>query len=225
MVNIQKNTSPQSLSQYKRESISQYGESLNAGNIFDDFRYKPELRTALAIEQGYVCAYCMSRIEDDQLETKIEHCHSQSEYPSEKLDYNNLLLCCPGNSGKRARDQYCDTKKDAISLSYNPADQSKDLKILIRYQSSDGTIYSEHSGLNTELNDVLNLNHVRLMSNRKKVIMAVDEALRKKPGLRSLGELVRLMNKWKGKNQEGQYQEYYGVALYRLSKHQSYGNR
>ena len=224
MVNIQKSNAPQSLSQYRREAVSQYGTELTQGNIFNDLPQKGESRTAIIQEQGYLCAYCMTRIIDSPLDTKVDHCHSQDGFPSEKLDYKNLLLCCNGNEGEKAQNQHCDTRKGGLSFSFNPSDPQNDMSGLIKYRS-DGSIYSENNVLNSEINNILNLNYPRLKMNRKSILLAFEIVLNSRPGNRSSGEIRNLIDKYKTKNVDGELSPYYGVALYKHSRHHSLSSR
>ena len=59
---------------------------------------KEKLRTSLLEEQGYICAYCMKKLEDDFSKVKIEHYIARNE--ENQLDYNNLLAVCKGNEGE-----------------------------------------------------------------------------------------------------------------------------
>jgi hypothetical protein len=51
---------------------------------YDSFPDKDVLRLSLLEEQGYICAYCMRRIENNPLKTKIEHWKSREVYNAEK---------------------------------------------------------------------------------------------------------------------------------------------
>ena len=65
-------------------------------NIYDDFPNKTKegcennetdnLRKSLLEEQGYICCYCMSRI--DCKNSKIEHFKPQSLHRDKQIDYH-----------------------------------------------------------------------------------------------------------------------------------------
>ena len=80
MILIKKNRIPSSLVEYKR--------TINAS--FDNLprEVKDRLRTSLLKEQGYICAYCMKKLEDDSSKVKIEHYVARNE--ENELEYN----CC-----------------------------------------------------------------------------------------------------------------------------------
>lgn len=219
MVNINKGNSPATLVNYRREQI-RIDRDLTGKNIFDDFRNKDELRTLLIKEQGYLCAYCMQRIKNDPLKSKIEHCKSQDEFSAEKLNYANLLLCCKGNEGQKKENHHCDTKKGKDTFHFNPSESRHNMEQLIKYGSR-GSISSDNTSLDFEMNNILNLNEKMLKMNRESVQIAVETALNKNSGTRTRSEIVRLINKW-SKLTDGKYKAYYGVAIYKLKKHPSY---
>lgn len=81
MILIRKNRIPSSLVEYKRTD----------GASFDNLPkdVKDKLRTSLLKEQGYICAYCMKKLEDDSSKVKIEHYVARNE--ENELEYGNLL--------------------------------------------------------------------------------------------------------------------------------------
>ncbi len=84
-------------------------------------RYQPfaYLVDALLNEQGYICAYCERRIphQDVQQEEnhRIEHLSSQKKSrevgDDSDLDYNNMVICCPGNISNDKKQYHCDKAK------------------------------------------------------------------------------------------------------------------
>ncbi|OQY33157.1 MAG: hypothetical protein B6241_08620 [Spirochaetaceae bacterium 4572_59] len=220
MVNINKKTPPQSLIDYKRQQKI-HDKDLVGKDIFDDFKEKSDLRTSLIEEQGYICAYCMQKIENDPLKCKIEHCISQDESSKKKLDYDNLLLCCKGNEGHKPVDQHCDTKKGEKSFHFNPSEQKYDMERLIQYNSQ-GKILSTDAELNDQLVQTLNLNFKMLKMHRLGVLQEIERVLSKKKGTRTKSEIQKLINRWEALGSKGQHKPFYGVAVYKLKKHQSY---
>lgn len=103
---------------------------------------------------------------------KIEHWHSQDNYPQEQLNYPNLLGACLGNEGQPPRLQHCDTKKGNLDLKWNPSDAGHHIETRIRYDP-DGTITAADTEFDAQLNDVLNLNLPLFKGNRKGVLDAV----------------------------------------------------
>ena len=223
MVNIKKVTPSRSLDNYRR-AVIRSDKELKSEDIFNDYSDKKDLRTTLITEQGYICAYCMGSIEDDPLKVKIEHCKSQEEFPEEKLYYNNLLLCCKGNEGQKSANQHCDTKKGAKTFNFNPSDQRNDMERLIKY-SSKGEILSDDSNLDFELNDVLNLNFYILKKHREGVLKEIETALNFKKGVRTPSEIQKIIEKYERLSSQGEHKPFFGVAIFKLKKHQAYCKR
>lgn len=56
---------------------------------------KEIIKDSLLKEQGYLCAYCMKRLDNTNY-VKIEHIAPQSVYPEKSLSYRNMLAVCDG---------------------------------------------------------------------------------------------------------------------------------
>lgn len=84
----------------------------------------PELRKALLNEQGYICAYCMRRIDDEASKTRIEHVIPQSKLSiADAMDYSNMVICCTGDiSGCDGSVTHCDRHKENSLISFSPFD-------------------------------------------------------------------------------------------------------
>jgi uncharacterized protein (TIGR02646 family) len=106
--------------------------------------------------------------------TKIEHWRCQSRYQADQLNYRNLLGACQGGEGSPSRFQRCDTFKGDRDLLYNPAEPAHHIETRIRY-SVEGTIHSDETVFDGQLNSVLHLNLPLLVSNRKAVLDAVTD--------------------------------------------------
>ena len=145
---------------------------------------------------------------------KIEHWHSQELYPSEQLDYGNLLGACMGNEGQPRSKQHCDTYKGNVLLSRNPAHPAHRIEDFVQYLTN-GRIESHDDQFDRELKEVLNLNHSLLVNNRKAVL---DSFTRSLPP-RTLGSLAwqRKLNEWNSVD-GGELHEYCSVVVYWLRK-------
>ena len=153
---ITKGSEPASLTTHRRTLHGDY----------DNYPDKDTLRNMLANEQQGLCCYCMGRIRSDS--TKVEHWKCQSRFPSEQLDYRNLLGACQGGEGKPRSRQHCDTRKGDSDLRWNPANQSHAIEARIYYES-DGGVRSNDAGFDAQLEEVLNLNLPVLKTSRKRV--------------------------------------------------------
>lgn len=108
---IVKGNEPNEVLRWKARAIPPTWEKLT-GNT------KKALRKSLLEEQGYICAYCQKRIHEVEyivdvqgnrrkvMSTEIEHivprCHCLTE--DKKIDYDNLIASCDGNTRKNNRD-------------------------------------------------------------------------------------------------------------------------
>ena len=163
MRSIVKTREPNSLAEHRAKLYSSFD---NYGD--DNNRRKEQLRAALANEQHYICCYCMGRITPARNKMKIEHWRPRSRCPEEQLDYNNMLGACKGGEGSPPRLQHCDTRKGNSGLKYNPANPNHSVEAWLRY-GWDGSIRSNNSEFDRQLEDVLNLNLPLLRNNRKLV--------------------------------------------------------
>jgi uncharacterized protein (TIGR02646 family) len=144
---------------------------------YDSFLDKDLLRLSLLKEQGYICAYCMRRLENNPLRTKIEHWKTREDYNAESdfegtLDYNNLLAVC---DGKTFDFLHCDSKRaqENPKLTVNPID--KLLIAQITYLKN-GKIESLNEAIQKDLEEHLNLNCQILQDNRKKILNDIQKA-------------------------------------------------
>ncbi|EHH1031119.1 TIGR02646 family protein [Vibrio parahaemolyticus] len=208
MIEIKKGREPASLIRYRNRPDALY-DGPNFTVVKDD------IRDSLLKEQGFLCAYCMCRVKKTKM--KVEHYRCQHSHPSLQLTYTNLFACCMGNEGSVKKKQTCDTKKGSDSLSIDLLSQNPLASSLISYNSS-GKIKCSDSNIDTELNEVLNLNQRRLVANRKAVLEAVESELGKKRGLRSRAEITSLLKSYTGLDTNYKYKEYCGVAKFYLEK-------
>ena len=210
MRNIQKQPEPISLIQHRCSSHSDY----------DNYAEKDDLRTSLVSEQRGICCYCMQRIYPTLEKMKIEHCQSQSpnKFPEKQLDYTNLLGACLGGSGKPRRDQHCDTRKGDDDISFNPANLKHDVERLFKFPGSGRIEANDEANdpqFQSEIDDVLNLNHSILVNNRKAVIDAFTQILRLKK-VRDV-DIPKYLATWEGEN-GADLEPFCQVVVYYLRK-------
>lgn len=181
---------------------------------FDDLD-KTALRTSLIAEQGYLCCYCMSRIQDNGRKVRIEHWYPESESRRENdirrtIDYSNLFLACNGECNK---EEYCDVHKKHKKISINPRNEGHINQIKYR---KDGFIYCDITNFNDDINKTLNLNANVLKQNRQIVYDLVREKLSSFVGTCSNNDIQKMINKWESRSETGKNKEYYMVAVYFL---------
>jgi hypothetical protein len=116
----------------------------------------------------------MGRIRNGPATMKIEHWQCQTRYTGRQLNYHNLLGACLGGHGQPDHLQHCDTRKGDLDLKWNPAEPAHLIETRVKYEL-DGTIRSDDSRFNTQLNNVLNLTMPNIKNNRKSVLAALLE--------------------------------------------------
>ncbi|PEA48703.1 TIGR02646 family protein [Bacillus thuringiensis] len=205
---IKKGNAPASLVYHKKQSFSTY----------DNYKEKDDVRTSLLQEQGFICCYCMSRINKRSM--KIEHWLSQSENEENTLDYKIMLGGCLGFQNSPYNKQCCDTHRKNIKLTINPTDQF--MVDTIKYLTN-GKIISENADYNNDIDVTLNLNTELLRENRKSLYRAMISFMGKRKEPWNESDIRRAIKRYLSKDENGAYVPYCQVALYflqkRLSKH------
>lgn len=174
-----------------------------------------KLRESLLEEQGYICAYCMRRIpvrdRDSNETSRIDHIMSREKHPELKLDYTNMVICCPGAIDY---DFHCDKKKGENDITFSLFEDH--FFTTLSYKSKTGEINSSDTEYNCQINEVLNLNNRLLMYNRRSALFGVISLLNKIGW--TVTNITQQINKWANKDTKGQYKEYNGVILWYLNK-------
>ena len=174
MIFIKKNKTPTLLKKYQADPNSKF-ESM-------DGKDKNRLREILSEEQNGLCAYCMQRIRPDSSSVKIEHIKPQSRFPEDDLNYNNMVAVCTGGQGYPRKNQTCDTRKGDLELKILSPVQSNVERYIIYNKSgwiaASGDLTSREQELvNSDLENVLNLNCRKLIRNRKSVLDGYIQAV------------------------------------------------
>ena len=205
MRTIQKGPEPDTLRQHRRQAHANY----------DNYTDKAALRHALVTEQRGLCCYCQSRIRATPDCMKIEHWQCQADHPERQIDFVNLLGVCRGNEGQSFDKQHCDTRKGNTGLCFSVCDPAHPIDRRIRFLG-DGKISSDVAAIDEAINDVLNLNLSRLVSNRKAVLTAFQQRLQKRHNFDPGRELL----KW-DRREPGDLPEFAQVVVYWLRKRQA----
>ena len=179
---------------------------------------KDEIRAALAAEQGFLCAYCLSRIDPHQTHNgnpvmRIEHHSPQSVAPERDLVWSNLLGSCDGGGDVAPGAQSCDRAKANNALKLHPASWPTGLPDEIFRHLFDGSI--ETNDLYNADISVLNLNTSRLKKARRAVydaVLAVANKHRADPST-----LRRIRKDWDGLR-AGKLRPHLQTALYLLDR-------
>lgn len=180
-----------------------------------DYESIPELRKSLLEEQGYICAYCMRRIphkdKNSNEDSRIEHILSRDHHPDKKMDYTNMVICCPGAISER---HHCDKLKGEHDITFSLFDNS--FIPTLKYYTKDSKIESSNSIWNKEMNDILNLNNEILKANRLETLNGVIDSL---AGIQwTSGDIRKKLEEWDNKNKKGKLKPYCGIVVWFLNK-------
>lgn len=199
---------------------------------------KQELLKALLEEQGYICAYCMQKI--NETNSTIEHIIGQSFIDEDgnklgeenQLNYDKLLVVCEGKSCKD--NLHCD-KSRAVYQKNRPlyANPLQNRIIQNIKFSEKGMIYykdfleiekieelkkhdelDENSNIKYDLQKVLNLNCENLKLKRVSLFNALRRVTK---GWTNQEKMKKELDKYLQKS-NNEYEEMYQVAVYFLSK-------
>lgn len=210
---IQKKEEPKSLTKYKK----------NKNAYFDGYKEKDDIRESLLKEQGYLCGYCMCRIQGAK-NTKIEHLTPQSTLDEKAaLNYKIMMGVCHGNEkkGHASKCLTCDAHRGNEPLKVTP--YNPHCIELIKYKSN-GRIYSEDAEILKDLDVTLNLNYdgtgAYLMKNRREVLNACKRKLSKlqEEGNWNNALLKRILKEYEEPDSEGKLKPYSGIAVWYLKK-------
>ena len=208
---IVKGQEPRKLTEYRHQPDAVYDGTPQFNEV------KKAIRKQLLQEQGYLCAYCMTRIDSGFYQIKIEHWHCQDDYKPEQLVYKNMLGVCKGNEGQPPDKQTCDTRKGNADLKYNPSNPNHRIENQIHFLG-DGRIRSDDSEFDSQLNQILNLNYPRLVQNRYAIVKSIIKKFSKNPGSRTVAEIERELCEWRTPDKDGRLKEYCAVAVYYLRR-------
>lgn len=180
MIEIKKGNEPKELLEYRQQEFAAYADM--PSNV------KEKVIESLLSEQGHLCAYCMGRIDSGgKRRATIEHCLPQAiSTEQERLNYRNMVAVCWGNRDAHSNDdKSCDARRGSL-----PREQQnmKKINVLdgktladIQYRA-DGTIFSDDSDVNEDLNKRLNLNCEarRLKECRLQALRALHNTINRK---------------------------------------------
>jgi uncharacterized protein (TIGR02646 family) len=174
---------------------------------------KSVVHHSLMNEQGYICCYCMQRI--DRASSHFEHIKprelsTQQNNEKEKLDYTNILASCGRDDGKPENMQeHCGQLRGRKGNWYNPAlfvsPLNPECENRFRFYD-DGKIrpaIDDDEGAKRTIEN-LGLSHTLLEKNRRVVI---EEAIRDLQIL-SDDEIAQRYYEYTNRGAEGKFKEY-----------------
>jgi uncharacterized protein (TIGR02646 family) len=217
---ITKSKEPKSLTAY-RSTISH--KNLEDSTIYEDFKEKTKeqcreakadnLRKQLLEEQGYICCYCMSRIDCDN--SKIEHFRPQTKNRKVQIDYQNLFIACRGGEGSKAKEQFCDTRKGEKDLDYIDLLSSIENSVNYVKGARNISVMSIDKNIDNEMNDILNLNVTVLGQNRREVYDRVMKNLKSRGY--TIANIQKILNYYQTQH-NGKFEPYCEMIVYFLTK-------
>lgn len=148
---------PQSLTRWKRANPQ--------GNYNDLTKVEREdIRSACAIEQFYLCAYCCKRISGNGKDCMNEHVLARRIAPNRSLDYTNIVASCK-------TPKQCDDAHSSQPLPLTPFDSEceTDIRFKLSGRVEGGTVDAK------ETISVLNLgnDNKSLVEQRKQFVLAL----------------------------------------------------
>ena len=225
MKHIQKNITPEA-----RQALATFIRKENKKAHYDNFKQsdgKNAVQESLLREQGFLCAYCMRRI---QMSPKIEHWVTREQSnvekkPHQTLNYNNLLAVCIGTTlQNEVKYEHCDQSRSKSNreLTINPTDERVIQKVKFL---KNGKIECDDAAIFDDLNEenALNLNVLFLQDARKRVYESVktliDLKCRNKNSTQAQKIISDIIDNWTAKNAKGEYKEYCAVVPYFFKKY------
>lgn len=143
---------------------------------------KDELKKCLLEEQGYLCAYCMSKINIDN--STIEHYiprNGKNGNNTLSLDYRNLFAVCDTTRGLPKALQTCDVKKGDDLLHIDPRERSHIETIQYEHNGKIKSTFDKgFNNFDDDLNSLLNLNSNQLKHNRKNAYITLLKKMNRK---------------------------------------------
>jgi hypothetical protein len=214
---------PQSLRDYKATTPN----ATYNGYTDKDLRYPnkslPPLKNALAKEHGYICCYCMGRI--DEFNMSVEHYITQHYHPSSPLKpqehkandlvYKNLLASCNVSEGRN-----CSGIRGNEWLQIDPRLKICESLVVI---DKNGRATSSNSKIQQELDDILKLNTPLLIENRKaKIEIAMDRISQIKDSGNFTRKQLEKELAYRLETSRGKYREYCMAAVHYLQSKMKY---
>ncbi len=163
MRSVSKRTQPATLTSVQCASTTNLATVATARAAFDQLD-KAEMREALCVEQGWLCAFCMRRLDPKRRDgttfvMKIAHRVPIAVTPSRALDWSNHFGSCDGGQRSPSGIATCDLAQENVNLSLDPASPASVGQLrLVRRDGAEGLfLETDNPTLKADL-ETLNLN-------------------------------------------------------------------
>ena len=163
---IVKKREPATLTETRAAPTTDLSATGRARTAFDQID-KQRARERLADEQGWLCAFCMQRIDPGKVDArgepvvKIAHRTPIDVDPSKALSWTNLLGSCDGGQRSGWRTKSCDAAQGSTALTVDPtlAGSCALLSYELRTKPEKGLyITSTNAELRRDVEETLGLN-------------------------------------------------------------------
>lgn len=182
-------------------SLTKYRGAPNA--TWNGYAEKADAWEQLCAEQGFLCAFCCSRVEPESANLNVKigvapdknrgvrcaHWMPQSVDAAKQLVWTNLLGSCFGGEG--TSEEHCDVAQRDHELRIHPVFGNPAPETVFTY-GSDGSITGKTDGAKADIT-TLNLDKsMRLRRARKGAWAAVYKLLADRAGARTVSELTKM---------------------------------
>lgn len=149
---------------------------------------KGEVRKRLAEEQGCLCAFCMTRINEASVDDRGEHTMKIAHRtpiavnPGEALNWRNMLGCCDGWQRREGVPATCDCAQGSRVLEVDPTQQQSVQRLFYEHRAATEGLFitSEDAAVRSDVERTLALNAGDLPALREKVWNAFQELCRRR---------------------------------------------
>jgi uncharacterized protein (TIGR02646 family) len=202
-------------------------QHIRAGGSYENLpkSTKDNIKKQLLEEQGYLCAYCMSPIDENN--ATIEHYIPQSIDPGLSLVMTNMLAVCSGdkgvniqkdNQGKNVLGKQqltCDKGRGNTPITVDPMNVAHIQTISYK---DDGSIHSTSLNIKRDIQKTLNLSHSGLVENRRNELKKLITILNKKWGPKSNWTQARINRAEQHIVGRDKKEPYAGILIWKLEK-------
>jgi len=183
---IVKQTEPRTVTATKCAITTNLVTNKTARAAFDQID-KQAAREQLAREQGFLCAFCMRRIEPDkqdasgQFVMKIAHRVPIDAQSQRALDWSNLLGSCDGGQRLERRYKTCDFRQENTPLTIDPTQDPSVRRLHLERRGTASGLFlsSDDSNIAADVEGTLGLNEGDLPELREATWKAFETAVKK----------------------------------------------
>lgn len=221
---ILKGSEPRTITETRCASTTDLSTRQRARGAFEQID-KMEVRLQLVREQGWLCAFCMRRVEegvcqgDREPTMKIAHRVPVAVESSRALDWGNLFGSCDGGQRSGGGVRTCDYRQGETTLRVDPSDRACVARLRFERRDTRTGLFltSDAPELRRDVEETLNLNGGELPMYRQKIWeLFLREVRHAHPrGHWELAVRRAFFERWRSRGGE-RLREYLGVVEYKL---------